>query len=178
MNALPLRAPRGHPSAILLNVQKKMSALSAFNPPPPPLDYYTKWNVLFAFAEAVAAGRRPGSATGSGSAGCLHDRHCTTLLFWCAAGPLTGMHPKMGASFWLPLGSYTGMLSPLLWTTPNLGCTPLTGRIPDHWGDLPDHWRLRPGRSVWPHLTDDQLVCTHNNPGYTFSVRICPNLGA
>ena len=29
----------------------------------------------------------------------------------------------MGASFWLPLGSYAGMLSPLLWTTPNLGCT-------------------------------------------------------
>ena len=29
----------------------------------------------------------------------------------------------MGASFWLPLESYTGMLSPLLWTTPNLGCT-------------------------------------------------------
>ena len=34
-----------------------------------------------------------------------------------------GVHPKMGVSFWLPLGSYTGMLSPLLWTTPNLGCT-------------------------------------------------------
>ena len=27
-------APRGHPSAILLNVQEKMSALSAFTPPP------------------------------------------------------------------------------------------------------------------------------------------------
>ena len=31
---------------------------------PPPLDYYTKENVFFALAEAVAAGRRPGSATG------------------------------------------------------------------------------------------------------------------
>ena len=29
----------------------------------------------------------------------------------------------MGVSFWLPLGSYTVSLSPLLWTTPNLGCT-------------------------------------------------------
>ena len=37
--------------------------------------------------------------------------------------PLKGVHPKMGVSFWLPLESYTGMLSPLLWTTPNLGCT-------------------------------------------------------
>ena len=38
-----------------------------------------------------------------------------------------GVHPKMGASFWLPLGSYTWMLSPLLWTTPNLGCTHCDG---------------------------------------------------
>ena len=44
---------------------------------------------------------------------------------------------------------------------------PLTGRIPDDWGELPDHWRLRPGRWVWPHLTDNQLGCTHNNPGDT-----------
>ena len=62
-----------------------MSALSAFTPPPLS-DYYTKVIVLFSFAEAVAAGRRPGSATGAGSVGCLHDRHCTTLLYWCAAG--------------------------------------------------------------------------------------------
>ncbi len=94
VNALPLR----YMSAILLNVQGKMSALSAFTPPP--LDYYTKGNVLFAFAEAVAAGRRPGSATGSGSAGCLHDRHCTTLLYWCAAGPLTG---RAIASNWVKI---------------------------------------------------------------------------
>ena len=87
------------------------------------------------------------------------------------------VHPKMGASFWLPLGSYTGTFSPLLWTTPNLGCTPLTGRIPDDWGDLPDHWRLRPGRSVWPHLTDNQLTCTHNNPGYTPYGGVRPGLG-
>ena len=121
VNALPLRAPRGHPSAILLNVQEKMSALSAFTPPP--LNYYTKGNVLFAFAEAVAAGRRPGSATGSGSAGCLHDRHCTTLLYWCAAGPLTGVRFTMGVSFWLSLESYTGFRCQPLWSPPNLDHT-------------------------------------------------------
>ncbi len=80
--------------ARLLNNQEKMSALSAFTPPPP--DYYTKGNVLFAFAEAVAAGRRPGSATGSGSVGCLHDRHCTTLLSWCAAGSHRGVSRVIG----------------------------------------------------------------------------------
>ena len=37
LNALPLRAPRGHPSAILLNIQGKMSALSALPPPPAPI---------------------------------------------------------------------------------------------------------------------------------------------
>ena len=63
------------------NVQHEMSALSAFTLPPP-LDYYTKKNALCSFAEAVAAGRRPASATGSGSARCLHDRHYTTLLYW------------------------------------------------------------------------------------------------
>ncbi len=30
----------------------------------------------------------------------------------------------MGASFGLPLGSYTGIRSLLLWAIPNLGCTP------------------------------------------------------
>ena len=79
---------------------EKMSALSAL-PPSPPLSTIRRGTTLFAFAEAVAAGKRPRSATGSGSAGCLHDRHYTTLLFWGAAGPLTG-------------------------------------RIPNHWGDLPD----------------------------------------
>ena len=49
------------------------------------------------------------------------------------AGIDSGVHPKMGASFWLPLGSYTGMLSPLLWTTPNLGCT-LTHGCGSKWG--------------------------------------------
>ena len=47
---------------------------------PPPLNYYTKKNALSSFAEAVAADRRPASATGSGTARCLHDRHYTTLL--------------------------------------------------------------------------------------------------
>ena len=40
-----------------------MSALSAFTPPPLP-DYYAKENALFAFAEAVAAGRRPKECNG------------------------------------------------------------------------------------------------------------------
>ena len=133
---------------------------------PPPLEYYTKENVLVAFAEAVVAGRRPGSATGSGSAGCLHDRHYTTHLYWCAAGFTGGGASQNGGEFLATSGELYWSLSPLLWTTPNLGCT-LTGRIADHWGDLPDHWRLRPGRWVWPHLTDNQLACTHNQPGYT-----------
>ena len=47
-----------------------------------------------------------------------------------------GVHPKMGASFWLPLGSYTGTFSPLLWTTPNLGCTHRAGRIQDSFATL------------------------------------------
>ena len=57
---------------------------------------------------------------------CLTDaqRYYTTLQFWQVTGSAGGVHPKMGASFWLPLGSYTGTFSPLLWTTPNLGCTP------------------------------------------------------
>ena len=100
-NALLLRAPRGYPSAIVECATAslyerdrtirlgKMSALSAFAPP----DYYTKEINFFAFAEAIAAGRRPGSATGSGSAGCLHDRHYITHWLWCAAGPFKGVHP-------------------------------------------------------------------------------------
>ena len=47
LNALPLR----YMCAILLNVQEKMSALSAFTPPP---DYYTKGNVFV----CVCGGRR------------------------------------------------------------------------------------------------------------------------
>ena len=79
LNALPLR----YMSAFTKRSGKNVRFVR-FYPPPPP-DYYTKGNALFAFTEAVAAGRRPGSATGAGSVGCLHDRHCTTLLFWCAA---------------------------------------------------------------------------------------------
>ena len=54
----------------------------------------------------------------------------------------------MGVSFWLPLGSYTGMLSRLLWTTPNLGCTPQRGASQDGGeflatsGEL--HWDAQP----------------------------------
>ena len=55
---------------------------------------------------------------------------------------------------------------------------PLTGRSPDHWGELPDPWRLRPGRWVWPHLTDNQLACTHNNPGYTLTHGVHPRYRA
>ena len=63
---------------------------------------------------------------------CLPDaqRYYTTLQFWQVTGTADGVYPKMGASFWLPLGSYTGMLRPLLWTTPNLGCTPADGVYP------------------------------------------------
>ena len=237
MNAIPLRAPRGHLGAMvecdtvslyerdLTKRLGKMSALSALPPPPP--DYYAKKNAFSVFVEAVAVGRRTGSATGSGSAGRLHDRHYTTLLFWCAAGPshgciqdiwrasrpilpatrgagetptilkvfcigvgneslsakkpstpggyaknlgctlLTGVRSKMGVSFWLSLESYTGFRNQPLWSPPNLDHTLLTARIPDHLGDSLAHWRLRPGRQVWPHLTDNQLECTHNNPGYT-----------
>ena len=56
---LLLRTPRGHPSAIFLNVQEKCPLC-----PLPPADCYTKGDVLFSFAEAVAAGRQPGSAKG------------------------------------------------------------------------------------------------------------------
>ena len=196
VNALPLR----YMSAITKHSGKNVRFVR-FSPPP--LDYYTKGNVLFAFAEAVAAGRRPESATGAGSTGCLHDRHYITLLLWCAAGPLPGVRFTMGVSFWLSLESYTGFRCQPLWSPPNLDHTlsqgavqngdeflaisgklhwipkpatlvaPKSGPhpsprcIPDQWGDLPDRWRLRPGRWVWPHLTDNQLACTHNNPGYT-----------
>ena len=51
-----------------------------------------------------------GSATGSGLAGCRHDRHCTALLLWCAAGPLTGRI----ADHW--------------------------GDLPDHWRLRPGQW--------------------------------------
>ena len=40
---------------------------------------------------------------------------------------VVGVHPKMGVSFRLPLESYTGIRSPLIWTTPNLGCTQVVG---------------------------------------------------
>ena len=63
----------------------------------------------------------------------LPDR-CTEVLYHTSvlAGDRLGrwVHPTMGASFWVPLGSYTGMLSLLLWTTPNLGCTPADGVYP------------------------------------------------
>ena len=171
MNALPLR----YMSAILLNVQGKMSALSAFTPPPPRLLY--EGERLF----CVCGGRRCQQAARECNGvwlGRMPARQTLyhTLVLVCGRASHR-VHPKMGASFWLPLGSYAGMLSPLLWTTPNLGCTPLTGRIPDHWEDLPDHWRLRPGRWVWPHLTDNQLACTHNNPGYTRTRGYIPNFG-
>ena len=63
---------------------------------PPLSDYYAKGNAFSAFAEAVAAGRRPRSATGSGSAGRLHGRYYTTLLYWCAAGFSKGASQIIG----------------------------------------------------------------------------------
>ncbi len=157
LDALPLR----YMSAITKR-SGKMSAL-----PPPPLRLLYEGERLV----CICGGRRCRQAAGECNGvwlGRMPARPTLyhTLVMVCGRASHR-VHPKMGASFWLPLGSYAGMLSPLLWTTPNLGCTPLTGRIPDHWEDLPDHWRLRPGRWVWPHLTDNQLACTHNNPGYT-----------
>ena len=101
---------------------------------------------------------------------CLTDaqRYYTTLQFWQVTAP--EVYPGFLAHFSPYLVSYAGCgrdARDPRGICNNLGCTPLTGRIPDHWGDLPYHWRLRPGRWVWPHLTDNQLACTHNNPGYT-----------
>ena len=33
-----------------------------------------------------------------------------------------GVHPKIGVSFRLPLGNYTGISNSLVWATPDLGC--------------------------------------------------------
>ena len=103
---------------------------------------------------------------------CLTDaqRYYTTLQFWQVTGSADGVYPGYLAHFSPYFVSYAGCgrdARDPRGICNNLGCTPLTGGIPDHWGDLPDHWRLRPGRWVWPHLTDNQLTCTHNNPGYT-----------
>ena len=147
-----------------------MSALSAFTPPLP--DYYTKGNVLFAFAEAVAAGRRPRSTTGSGSAGCLHDRHYTTLLYWYA-----GVRSKMGVSFWLSLESYTGFRNQLLWSPPNLDHThwyaagPLKlkgGAVQNGGGPLKRNLSATTGRLHWtprPIGLDDPKSGLHPSPG-------------
>ena len=51
------------------------------------------------------------------------------------------VHPKIGASFWLPLGSYTGMLSPLLWTTPKSGMHPWEEPSPSGVGEKPEPTR-------------------------------------
>ncbi len=189
MKGLPLRAPRGHASAshecataplYERNSTKrlgKMSALSAL--PPPPLDCYAKSDAFFAFAEAVAAGRRPGRAKGPGSAGSLQNLHYTTLLYWCAArlarlgvSEIIAYNPKRTATSLVSrLRSIPQLRNPYSYR----GCAKILdaparlskGRISDHSGDLLDHWRLRPDRSVWPHLTDNRLGCTQSNPGYT-----------
>ncbi len=110
----------------------KMSALSAFTPPPSRLLYEGKRLVY------VCGGR-----------GCRQAaRECNGVWLGRMPARQTLYHTLV-----LVCGrALTG---------------PPTGRIPDDWGDLPDHWRLRPGRWVWPLLTDNQLACTHNNPAYT-----------
>ena len=128
LNALPLRAPRGHPSAILLNIQGKMSALSALIPPPPPRLLYEVDRLV-----CVCGGRRCRQAAREYNGvwlGRMPARQTLyhTLFMVCGRASHR-VHPKMGASFWLPLESYTGMLRPLLWTTPNMGCTHLGCRI-------------------------------------------------
>ena len=102
VNALPLR----YMSAFTKRSGKNVRFVRFYPPPPldyytkgdvPKIDYYTKGDVLFAFAEAVAAGRRPGSATGSGAAGCLHA--CMTDIvphscYGVRPGLSQGMHPQ------------------------------------------------------------------------------------
>ena len=110
-----------------------MSALSAL-PPPPPSDCYTK-ETSFCVCGA-RSGRQAAKECDGVWLGRIAARRTLyhTFVLVCGGGLTEGVHPKMGASFWLPLGSYTGMLSPLLWTTPNLGCTPHRGRAIANFG--------------------------------------------
>ena len=140
LNALPLR----YMSAITKRSGKNVRFVR-FYPPPPP-DYYTKGIVLFSFAEAVAAGRRPESATGSGSAGCLHDRHCTTLLYWCAAGRKGAGASQDGGEFLATSGELHWDAQPATLDNPKSGMHPkgaqamltLRARLLSHrWHEIP-----------------------------------------
>ena len=103
---------------------------------------------FFALTEAGAVGRRPRRATGSCSVGCLHDRHYTTLLLWCAAGPLTGCIPKWGrvsGYLWgVTLGCsarYSGQ--PQIWDAPlSQGASQDGGEFLATSGEL--HWDAQP----------------------------------
>ena len=87
VNALPLR----NMSAILLNIQEKMSALSAFTPPPPFRLLY-EGKRLF----CVCGGWRWWQAARGWL--CLTDaqRYYNTLQFWQVAGSAGGCGPKWG----------------------------------------------------------------------------------
>ena len=199
MNALPLRAPRGQPNASHkcataslyeredLNVQEKMSALSAL---PPPLSTIRNesffrvdggwrcWQAAKACILRFLAEDLDGRAITKNlqKRGLALPDRCTEVLYHTAvlAGDRVGRWgvSRILAHFSLYLVSHTDCGRDARvprGDSPNLGCTLSLGVSRIHWRDLPDHWRLRPSRWVWPHLTDNQLACSHNNPGYTLA---------
>ena len=136
LKGLPLRAPRGHPSAshecattplCERNSTKrlgKMSAMSAL--PPPPLRLLYEEERSFALTEAGVGGRRPRRAFEdfwrktlmegpsqeifkTGGWLCLTDalRYYTTLQFWQVTGS-AGVYPGYLTRFWPYLVSYAG----------------------------------------------------------------------
>ena len=163
LNALPLR----YMTAIILNVQEKMSALSAFTPP----------QITIRRATSCLRLRRPSLPAGGQGVqrGLARPDACTTDI---VPHSCTGVRPGLsqgasqnGGEFLATSGELHWDAQPATLDNPKSGMHPShrssQGRISDHWGDLPDHGRLRPGRWVWPHLTDNPLACTHNHPGYT-----------
>ena len=121
LNALPLR----YMSAFTKRSGKNVRFVRFL--PPPPLDYYTKGNVMFAFAEAVAASRRTRRAFEdflaedldgraitkifkTGGWLCLTDaqRYYTTLQFWQVTGSADGVYPGYLAHFSPYFVSYAG----------------------------------------------------------------------
>ena len=167
INALPLRAPRGHPSAKIYTFREKCP-LCPLLPPPPRLLYEMKRS--FALTEAGAVGRRPGRAfeyllaedlDGRAITRNLQKRglalpdRCTEVLYHTAvlAGDRFGrwgVSRTFGALLALSC-QLRGVRArrprsqgDMQQSRMHPSHRPSLGRIPDHWGDLPDHWRLRP----------------------------------